>query len=250
MAEVEIVIVCDERMKTALYKGGVLQNRVDSNDGYEVARLSEGGACKVRTRNPVDWTADPWPDYLLDIPGEGPDKIPYGWRRTGVGILSAGDYYVAGLDVLRASHNQKDFPRVLVEKVDVGEGYEMVGENDIILNGDECTLSNPPSFWPCGAIWTPCGFSVGKTPAEHNGYGCSVSDICVRRKKKPVYRPFTMDEFLPHSDRWIRVKSTGVLRRASSIDSSHLFFLRVHASWPELLEHYEFSDGSPCGVLA
>lgn len=65
-----LTIVCDDVSgSTRVYADGVLCARFDSNDGYEIARLSHGLPCIVETRNPHQWRANGnWPESLADVP--------------------------------------------------------------------------------------------------------------------------------------------------------------------------------------
>lgn len=64
-----ITVVCGEDRETAIYLNGELQEREDSNDAYEIARVTKSLPCRVETRNPVGWKCGRnWPQLLSDIP--------------------------------------------------------------------------------------------------------------------------------------------------------------------------------------
>ena len=64
-----VTVVCGEDRETAIYLNGELQDREDSNDAYEIARITKSLPCRVTTRNPVGWQCGKnWPQSLLDVP--------------------------------------------------------------------------------------------------------------------------------------------------------------------------------------
>lgn len=66
-----ITVVCGEDRETAIYLNGELQEREDSNDAYEIARITKSLPCRVTTRNPVGWQCGKnWPQLLADVPSQ------------------------------------------------------------------------------------------------------------------------------------------------------------------------------------
>lgn len=61
-----IVVACNESGETAIYFNGELQDREDSNDAYEIARITESLPCRVITISPTSCRS--WPKLLSEIP--------------------------------------------------------------------------------------------------------------------------------------------------------------------------------------
>ena len=78
--------------------------------------------------------------------------------------------------------------------------------------------------------------------------------IAEYKEPEKKYRPFTLDEFLEHKDRWL----TGKKGTANNDIYFKPFVVSVHGintgmhnlalSFDLALENLEFVDGSPCGV--
>lgn len=66
---ISVVVVRDGDRQTLLYVNGLLRNRKDSNDAFEVARLTEGRPCVVETRVLPWWRGGLGPPmYLHEVP--------------------------------------------------------------------------------------------------------------------------------------------------------------------------------------
>jgi len=70
-------------------------------------------------------------------------------------------------------------------------------------------------------------------------------------KPQPTYRPFTNgDEFEPFADRWLRRKgSHGSRSKVSEFTNDCIQMRGVWRSWQAIFNDWEFTDGTPCGVL-
>ena len=74
------------------------------------------------------------------------------------------------------------------------------------------------------------------------------SDICIYRiKPKPKLVPFTFEDRELFKDKWFRLKTTSGLFKASYIDGSLITIGASQNSYSELMQLFEFEDGSPCG---
>ena len=68
-----------------------------------------------------------------------------------------------------------------------------------------------------------------------------------RIKPKPKLVPFTFEDRDLFKDKWFRLKTTGGLFKASYIDGSLITIGASQNSYSELMQLFEFEDGSPCG---
>lgn len=67
---------------------------------------------------------------------------------------------------------------------------------------------------------------------------------------KPQYVPFeSMEDFMPHADKWVRVKDSPGLSRIVLMDNNGLYVDGVYHGWKSVFGCLEFSDGTPCGKL-
>ena len=67
---------------------------------------------------------------------------------------------------------------------------------------------------------------------------------------KPQYVPFeSMEEFMPHGDKWIRVKGYSELARIILMDNEGLHIDGSYHGWKSAFVCLEFADGTPCGKL-
>jgi len=73
-----VVVVCDDYGETAVYLNGVHQERFNTNDAYDVARVTNGKPCRVVTRSAVGCpSCGGWPLRLSDITLEDFDGEAY-----------------------------------------------------------------------------------------------------------------------------------------------------------------------------
>ena len=68
-----------------------------------------------------------------------------------------------------------------------------------------------------------------------------------RIKPEPKLVPFTFEDKDLFKDKWFRLKTTGGLFKASYIDESLITIDASQNSYSELMQLFEFEDGSPCG---
>lgn len=75
--------------------------------------------------------------------------------------------------------------------------------------------------------------------------------ICkVKVKQEKKLRPWTMEEFEKHRDEWFITDGTKERIKAGAYDEIGVVFGRnIVLKYREILEHLNFEDGSPCGVL-
>lgn len=67
---------------------------------------------------------------------------------------------------------------------------------------------------------------------------------------KPEYVPFeSMEEFMPHCDKWVRVKGQSELSRVILLNNNGLHIDGSYYDWKRAFNYLEFSDGTPCGKL-
>lgn len=80
--EHSVTVVCGEDGETAVYLNGKLQDRRDTNDAYEIARVTKSHPCIVETRNPDGWQCGKnWPELLKDVPLYGCDLCLHCGKR-------------------------------------------------------------------------------------------------------------------------------------------------------------------------
>ena len=64
---------------------------------------------------------------------------------------------------------------------------------------------------------------------------------------EPKLVPFTFEDKDLFKDKWFRLKTTRGLFKASYIDESLITIGASQNSYSELMQLFEFEDGSPCG---
>ena len=81
------------------------------------------------------------------------------------------------------------------------------------------------------------------------GTHISFSDKPENYRIKPQSKliPFTFEDKDLFKDKWFRLKTTGGLFKASYIDESLITIGASQNSYSELMQLFEFEDGSPCG---
>lgn len=83
---------------------------------------------------------------------------------------------------------------------------------------------------------------------EGRGFTASISDNW-RYIKQKKYRPFTFGDRELFIDKWIRnINDKNSEYKIIAIHNDCIF-LRNFISYDYLFSHYEFLDGTPCGVL-
>lgn len=73
------------------------------------------------------------------------------------------------------------------------------------------------------------------------------NDIQYRIKPQPKLVPFTFEDKDLFKDKWFRLKTTSGLFKALYIDESLITIGASQNSYSELMQLFEFEDGSPCG---
>lgn len=69
----------------------------------------------------------------------------------------------------------------------------------------------------------------------------------LRVKPKPKLVPFAFEDKDLFKDKWFRLKTTSGLFKASYIDENLITIGASQNSYSELMQLFEFEDGSPCG---
>ena len=68
-----------------------------------------------------------------------------------------------------------------------------------------------------------------------------------RIKSEPKLVPFTFEDKDLFKNKWFKLKTTSGLFKASYIDKSLIAIGASQNSYSELMQLFEFEDGSPCG---
>lgn len=67
---------------------------------------------------------------------------------------------------------------------------------------------------------------------------------------KSQYVPFeSMEEFMPHRDKWFKIKNRASVDRIIFYGNDGLFTHGEYRSWKEVFENITFEDDTPCGKL-
>ena len=73
------------------------------------------------------------------------------------------------------------------------------------------------------------------------------NDIQYRIKPEPKLVPFTFEDKDLFKNKWFKLKTTSGLFKASYMDKSLIAIGASQNSYFELMQLFEFEDGSPCG---
>ena len=79
---------------------------------------------------------------------------------------------------------------------------------------------------------------------ENPSFACHLE---YRIKSEPKLVPFTFEDKDLFKDKWFKLKTTSGLFKASYIDESLITIGASQNSYSELIQLFEFEDGSPCG---
>lgn len=95
--------------------------------------------------------------------------------------------------------------------------------------------------------WEPCCEQVPLKSILHDIIN---NEASYRIAPKPEYVPFeSMEDFMPHGDKWIRVKGYSELSRIILMDNEGLYIDGSYHGWKSAFVCLEFADGTPCGKL-
>lgn len=87
---------------------------------------------------------------------------------------------------------------------------------------------------------------------QSSGVTSVEQDLEVIPIREPQYRPFTLESFLPHRDKWLRWKDDSEMpMRVQTYNDVGIWPGAAISgqSWQEAFEKLEFEDGTPFGEL-
>lgn len=182
---------------------------------------------------------DPGEGYRLLLKGDNPEKVVEGDQ-----YLSAdGEWRGASNWLMSGCQGTMAYRRKIepVKPVDPGEGYRILGDDEVCKEGDQFLFSG-------GRYWDDVHSGVGIVVEEYYKKNKGLIKA-VRRKKEPTYRPYTAKE--SYELLGVRVK-----RRDTEFCGGYITFSTPdvvtlgasHVTRERLLKEYTFQDGTPCGV--
>jgi hypothetical protein len=125
--------------------------------------------------------------------------------------------------------------------VDPGEGYRLLGPDEIIEDGDDYHSS-------IGSTWIKCRGLIG---CRADSYEIKAVRRKVAEPVKPTYRPYTAEEAAAIVGKVVVLKedpNCKAVVTCSSPDDNSVYCGPIQESVEELLREFTFLDGSPCGV--